>query len=333
MSEDLNANGTVPQSKGGKARAERLPARRRKEIAALGAGERWGRDLPVAEYPGTLRIGGIEIECAVLGDGTRVLTQAELLEALGRHRKANVRNVEGEEPIPPVLQGESLKPFISEELLKKSQPIKFRTRQGAIASGYRAEVLPDICEVYLKARDANALKPQQRHIALQADILMRGLATVGIIALVDAATGFEKVRSRDALAKILEAFVQSELRKWVRTFPAEFYEQLCRLRGVAYPPTSMKLPPYFGTLTNNIVYDRIAPGVKAELKRLTPRTATGRPKHKLFQHLTEDVGHPKLREHLASVVTLMKISPDWATFEGHLNAALPRWNDTLPLAL
>jgi hypothetical protein len=319
-------------SQGGKARAKALSPSERTKIAVAAAEARWGK-LPVAEYSGVLSIGNLEIPCAVLEDGTRVLTQAELLEALGRHRKANVRNIQGEENVPPVLQGERLKPFISGELMEKSQPIKFRTAAGVVASGYRAEILPEVCKVYLNARDAGALLKQQRHIAVQADILVRGLATVGIIALVDEATGFQADRARDALARILEAFVSKELKKWVRTFPAQFYEELCRLRGIKFPPPNMKLPAYFGHLTNNIVYDRLAPGVKDELKRITPRDAQGKHKHKLFQRLTDDVGHPRLREHLASVVTLMKVSDDYDIFEQHINKALPRWEDTLPLGI
>lgn len=71
---------------------------------------------------------------------------------MGRHRKANVRYDDGEEPVAPSLQGKGIKPFISQELLSKSQPIRFRTPQGVRASGYRAEILPDVCEVFLKAR-------------------------------------------------------------------------------------------------------------------------------------------------------------------------------------
>ena len=89
------------------------------------------------------------------------------------------------------------------------------------------------------------------------------------------------------------------------------------------------MPQYFGHLTNNIVYDRLAPGVKQELKRVTPRDAAGRHKNKLFQRLTEDVGHPRLREHLASVVALMKISKTYEEFERYLDKALPRWEDQL----
>ena len=316
-------------AEGGKARAAKLTKAQLSEIGKKGAVARWQGTLPAAHYSGVLRIGEIAIPCAVLEDGTRVLTQAELLEALGRHRKANVRKADTEERTPPVLQGERLKPFISKDLLEKSMPIRFRTADGGVASGYRAEILPQICTVYLEARDAGALMKQQAHIAVQADILIRGLATVGIIALVDEATGFQSARTADALARILEKFVQTELRKWVRTFPAEYYEQLFRLRGLEYPKAGTERPQYFGILTNSIVYDRLAPGVRDELKRLTPKDASGRHKDKLFQRLTDHVGHPKLREHLASVVTLMRISPDYDTFTRHLDRALPKWSEQI----
>lgn len=83
----------------------------------------------------------------VLQDGTRVLSQADFLQALGRHRKANVRSEGGEEHIPAILQGKAINPFISKEILEKSRPLKFRTPTGSMASGYRAELLPDVCEV------------------------------------------------------------------------------------------------------------------------------------------------------------------------------------------
>ena len=148
-----------------------------------------------------------------------MLSQADFLVALGRHRKANVRSEGGEEHIPAILQGKAINPFISKEILEKSRPIRFRTPSGANASGYRADLLPDVCEIYLKAREAGVLPHNQQHVAQHAEILIRGLANVGIIALVDEATGYQNLRARDALAKILEAFVAKELRKWVRTFP------------------------------------------------------------------------------------------------------------------
>jgi hypothetical protein len=86
-----------------------------------------------------------------------------------------------------------------------------------------------------------------------------------------------------------------------------------------------------GHWTDNIVYKRLAPGVCRELKRQTPRDESGRHKYKLFQRLTQDFGHPKLREHLAAVVMLMKYAPSWQVFSRRLDAEFPQWGDTLML--
>ncbi len=183
------------------------------------------------------------------------------------------------------------------------------------------------------ARDEGVLDRQQEHVAKRAEILIRGLARVGIIALVDEATGYQQFRANRALAEILEAYIDKELRAWIPTFPDDFYRQLFRLRELDYPTGTVKRPRYFGQMTNDIVYRRIAPGVLEELKRVQVRDDHGRPKHKLFQRLTQNVGYPKLREHLGSVVTLMKLSKDWNDFRLKLDAIHPRFGDTMTLAL
>ncbi len=101
------------RARGGLARAESLTPEQRKEIAQHAAATRWQGKLPQAicgspDRP--LRIGDAELQCYVLSDGTRVLSQGGFLGALGRHPKANVRREEGEEQIPAILQGKSLKP-------------------------------------------------------------------------------------------------------------------------------------------------------------------------------------------------------------------------------
>ncbi len=325
------------QSEGGKARAKSLTAAQRKAIATKAATARWTKNVPEAVYGSPdkpLTIGGKEIQCFVLEDETRVLTQATFLEALGRHRKANVRNEGGEERLPAILQGKSINPFISNELLEKSRPIQFKTASGAVASGYRAEILPMVCEVYLKARDAGALPSNQKHVAEQAEILIRALAHVGIIALVDEATGFQDFRARSALNEILEQFIAEELKKWAKTFPDEFYRQMFRLRDWEWKPQSVRSRPgVVGKYTNDLVYSRLAPGVLEELKRKNPKTSRGNRRHKHFQWLTQDVGDPALREHLASVIALMKASSDWTQFKLLVDRALPRYGDTIEMSL
>ena len=275
-----------------------------------------------------LVIGDIEISCYVLEGETRVLTQASFLEALGRHRKANVRKEGVEERIPPILQGKAIYPFISKEILAKSQPIRFRTQSGVIASGYRADLLPEVCEIYLSARDAGVLPNNQKHVAKQAEILIRALAHVGIVALVDEATGYQRIRAETALAKILEKFIAKELRGWTKTFPIEFYEQICRLKG--WPAVySVKRPSLIGRYTNDFVYERLAPGVLEELKRINPVIPkTGRRQHKHHQWFTPDVGHPKLQQHLGGLLALMRISPSWESFKRKVESVFPKFGDT-----
>jgi hypothetical protein len=224
-----------------------------------------------------------------------------------------------------------LKPFVSSELiLRTAEPIKFRTERGNLAYGYEATILHDICEAVLAAREAGVLQKQQMHIAKQAEILVRSFAKVGIIALVDEATGYQRERASTALAKILEAFISKDLQPWLHTFPDDFYEHLFRLRGLDYPPDTVKRPRYFGHLTNDIVYKRLAPGVLDELKKTTPKAPSGRPKHHLHRRLTPDLGHPKLREHMASIVTIMKLSDGYEDFKQKLDRLHPRFDETLP---
>jgi P63C domain len=319
------------RARGGVASAKQLSPAERKNRAAHAAAARWDvGELPQAVCSSEdkpLQLAGTGLDAYVLSDGTRVLSQSGLLQALGRNRRAAMRSVS----VPPMLQGAGLAGFLTPEILEMGRPIIFRTPNGARAYGYRAEFLPQVCEIYLKARDAHTLAPNQKQVAAQADILMRAFATVGIIALVDEATGYQDLRARDALARILEEYIATELQPWVRTFPNDFYREMFRLRDLEYPNGTVKKPQYFGILTNDIVYKRLAPGVLEELKRVTPRDEKGRTKHRYFQHLTSNLGYPKLREHLGSVVTLMKLSDDWADFQKKLERIHPRIGDTMPL--
>jgi hypothetical protein len=204
--------------------------------------------------------------------------------------------------------------------------------------GYDARMLPKVAEVYLKYRDAlNAerkpISERYQKIIGASDVLIRGLAQVGIIALVDEATGFQRDRAKDALARILEEFIAKELRPWVYTFPDEFYQHLFRLRDLEFPKDRVKRPQYFGHLTNNIIYDRLAPKVREALRNEIPRNPDGRLKHHMHRRLSEDVGHPKLKEYLSSVVTIMKLSESYKDFMEKLDRIHPRYGDNYSLPL
>ena len=279
-----------------------------------------------------LIIGSTHISCYVLENETRVLTQTGFLTAIGRSPSpmAGRGAMSGIDNLPTFLVSKNLKPFITKELTESITSIKFRMTKGGYAIGYDAKLLPQVCEVYLKARDAGALLPSQLHIATQAEILMRGLATVGIIALVDEATGYQKLREERALATILEKFIAKELQPWTKTFPYDFYKYIFLLKNWQ-GPDGVKKPSVIGHYTNDFVYDRLAPGILAELKQINPKTPSGYRKVKHHQWFTPDIGHPKLKEHLAAVIALLKAAPNWDAFLGSLNRALPKINDTMEL--
>lgn len=325
------------RARGGIARARALTPEERAEQSRKAAKARWDSNIPVATHLGELKIGDLALSCAVLADGTRVISQGAIMTAFGpvtggwQMRKRVADGHPGERP--PFLVASSLKDFIPEDLRTLvSNPTKYRDpRGGPIRVGHEATLLPKICEVWLRARDAKKLTKIQLPVADRADILMRGLAYTGIIALVDEATGYQRDRAKDALAEILEAFIAKELRPYLPTFPTEYYEQTFRLRGLDYPRDSVKRPQYFGILTNDIVYKRLAPSVLEELKRVTPKLESGRHKDKLFQRLTENKGYPKLTEHLGAVVTMMTLSDDWHSFMETLDRLRPRKD--LPMQL
>jgi hypothetical protein len=316
--------------RGGQRRSEILPPSRRSEIAREAALRRWadeGKSPPILAKYGALdrplKIGEIEIPCYVLADGTRVLAQRGLQGGVGLSQGGGKS---GARRIAELMAGLAEKGIDVRGLVARANsPIRFIPPHGGNpADGYEATILPDICAVLIEAQQQGALGKPRTHLARRAALLQHGFATVGIIALVDEATGYQDFRQRDALARILERFVAKELRPWVKTFPADYYKQIFRLNGWPYDEKAGR-PGVLGHWTNNIVYKRLAPGVWEELKRLTPRVPSGGHRNKLFQRLTDDVGHPKLREHLAAVVMLMKYSPDWRIFMDRLDREFPQW--------
>jgi hypothetical protein len=277
---------------------------------------------------GVLQIGDIEIPVAVLDDGTRVITRKGFLTALGRPWKGSSRT-----ELPIFVGAVNLKPFVSNELYDGLIPLKYKSLQGALVDGYKALILPMICDTYLAAREADVLTKTQQPAAKQAEILIRSLAKVGIIALIDEATGYQEIRTKRALADILEKFIAQELRPWVKTFPDEYYQELFRLRGWYYDSASVKRPPLIGKITNEIIYKRLAPGVLDELKKVTPVDDKGRRKHRYFQRLTENIGYKKLQETLSNVIVLMRAASNYRKFESMINRAMPKYGHSYEIPL
>lgn len=260
------------------------------------------------------------------------------MKALGRARQAKGRgHYDADVNLPAFLTAKNLKPFIPNDLAVTSSQVEFLRSKGGRAFGYDAELLPRVCEVYLQARDADALDKRQEHVAEQAEILVRALAQVGIVALVDEATGFQDVRPKDALQMYLEMLVRKELAVWAKKFPDEFYENIYKLRGWTWPGMGKNRFSVVAHYTRDLIYERMAPGLLKELEEKSPKDEKGNRDNKLHQWLTGDVGDPMLASHLQSILTLQRLALangwGWNKFMGMVDQVMKKKGDNLDLPL
>lgn len=288
--------------------------------------------LPKVTHKGKLLIDNKVLDCAVLDNEKRVFSERAVAKALGSKRGGSHWRRKKEQEgasLPVYLSAKNLAGFIDEDLKRALlEPIEYELRSGGglIGFGVEATVLPQICEVYLKARDAGALLPSQEHIAVQAGILVRSFAKIGIIALIDEATGYQQQREKNELSKLLAVYLVEERLKWAKRFPDVFYKEIYRLNNWPWPPIhSSKRPGIVGQYTNDIVYERLPEGVIEKLKELNPiDVESGRRRFRHHQFLSEDIGQPDLQKHLLQVITLMKAATSWKGFIKLLDRVLPK---------
>lgn len=323
--------------KAAKARARSLTPEQRTEIARKAAVAR--HNIPTADYVGDLKIGDLTISCAVLPNGDRVISRGSITSAFGpvtggyqqRKRRKSPNKHDGEMPL--FLVAESLQPYIDGDLRTVvSRAFRYKDpRGGPIREGIDASLIPRVCDVWLKAREANALTKIQIPVADRAELLMRGLAHSGIIALVDEATGYQEIRRKDELQQILSAYIAPSLLPWSKRFPMDFYQEMFRLWGwnwnpIEYMKKGPRGPRYAGKLTKILIYDQLPEIVLEELERKNPPNAKWQRKNKQFQYLSEDIGNPHVEKLVAIVTTLFRISPNKDIFWDNYARAFPGKN-------
>lgn len=328
----------VGRAKGGAARAASLTPERRSEIARNAAIAKTIKasnvELPVATHKGTLKLGELNIRCFVLDDGRRVISGRGMTEAIGmKGRGQGIARITGLKVINS---------FENNALAVAMQkPIRFlggSPKVGDPSDGFEATVLQDLCEALLQARDAQLLKTEHEiRYGQFADMLIRSFARVGIVALVDEATGFQGERPVDALQAYLGMLVSKELAAWVKKFPDEFYENIYKLKGWPWAGMSKNRYSVVGTYTRDLVFDRLAPGLLPELERKSPKNDKNQRPTKLHQWLTQDIGDPMLAQHMHTLVMFQRLAiangHSWAYFKKTIDQVLPKKGSTLELPL
>ncbi len=326
------------RAKGGAARAAKLSPEERSAIARKGAlarnAKKEGQKLPHAAYKGVLKVADLEIPCFVLDDGRRVISGRGMTTAIGmKGRGQGIARIQGLK---------ALKSLEDNDLpLAIERPIQFTggsPKVDAPSDGFEATVLQELCEALLKARDEQLLTTEQEvRYGQFADMLTRSFARVGIVALVDEATGYQEVRPREALQQYLEMLVRKELAAWAKKFPDEFYENIYKLRGWVWPGMGKNRFSAVAGYTTDLIYERIAPGLLEELREKSPKNEKGHRPNKLHQWLSEDIGNPLLAQHMHSVLMFQRLAIangyGWARFIKMVDQVMPKKGATLELGL
>lgn len=305
-------------AKGGNARASTLTPEQRKEISQKAIKTRWSKakgipieqvgqvsrspekmqaqiapiDMtPISLFQGELEIGSVKFSCHVLDNGKRVIVTREIVRALTGTIGGNLKGY---------LTTTNIKEYLDiEKIAEESVVFKIPGTQYE-ATGYEANLLVDICDAYLKARESNKLTNKQKLLAKQAEIIMRACAKVGIIALIDEATGYQKIRAENALRLKLQAFITDELQEWVRMFPEDFFVQLARLENVHYSPRNR--PIRWGKYVLAFVYAAVDKDVARALKERILNPHKGQNLHQLLK----DYGKEKVIAQIYQVLGIMK---------------------------
>jgi P63C domain len=165
-------------------------------------------------------------------------------------------------------------------------------------------------------------------LAIQAEIIVRSAAKLGIIALVDAATGYIEDVKKEEYLKAWKEFVRSEFRQWEQEFPNQYANMIYKLYGLKRrDPRSFKHPKFFGWFTRKYIYHPLANSKGAILDLLDEVNpvvyAGGTRKYKLHQFLDEEIGVPALRQHLWQTIGIGNAARDKTDFERSFYRAFP----------
>lgn len=259
------------------------------ELVAAGQ----GGSVNVARWQGALSLGGEDIECYVLDDGTRVISLTSAIRSTeGGDAGGNISKVAGVAGLRAHLDYEAmvgaLVDFSIPGLPRNGKGITTEWFERMLTAYVDAALDPEV-----------TLTAKQRETARRCQVLQRGLIRTGLDALVDEATGYQRVRADDALQFKLKAFIAEELRGWEKTFPDALWYEFGRLSGWADPLKNR--PQWWGKLVVWLIYDTLDADVAEYLRNNRPPSGV-----RWHQQLTENVGVRALVSRCYEVVGLAK---------------------------
>ena len=250
--------------------------------------------IPVAEWSGSLGIGEGELPCYVLNDGRRVISRTGATSVLAGKK--------GGGQLEKYVAAGALPEYMPPDLHDKMIDFSIPEVVNKTVRGINAETFVEICRGYVRALSDDVLKTvAQVTMAHKASVFLAACANVGLIALIDEATGYQYDRAEDALRVKLKAYIGEEMRKWEKTFPDDLWKEFGRL--TKWQGSVTHRPRYWGKLVMELVYDYLDPDVSKWLRENAPKPRHGQNYH---QWLTSQYGLKKLTEHIWMLIGMAR---------------------------
>lgn len=247
-------------------------------------------------------------DCYVLEDGRHLLSQRGIIRALTTQKAAENSEAKSSfldryfERLPENHRPKTVRPSL-----------EFETPSKALAIGREGVFFVEMCQAYANAFVAGELHYKQTNLAKQAIAVLSALATVGIDALIDEATGHQRVRADNALERRMREILRNEAGKWELCFPESLVRALAPLYGIQY--NGGKHPPELKRI-NGIIYDTLlGKELACEMRRRNVDPATNR-HHQFLQ----DTAKAALRDNLSVIELLAKQSGTKEEFRARVDA-------------
>ena len=281
---------------------------------------------------GQLPLCGLEnVDCANASDGRKVLrliSAQSFFQIVGVPSNAHNPSANLAAPLghPKIMSSKERKIF--EDL---AHPIRLMDGKD-VKDYYDHALLIDYAKTILRLRRAKRLPDAFWDYANNCELFITGLANVGLAAMIDEATGYDKQKKRKEYLELFRGYIREHQSDWEKEFPDEFFDGVY---GIYHLEKSDKKghPQFFAHFILKYIYTPLANSKGAILeilKEKDPIVSSGRGrKYKLHQFLSDNIGKPELRRHLASVNTLLRISDNKGVFDRLFKKAFPQRGDQM----
>ena len=223
-----------------------------------------GPTIHRATHTGTLFDGLMDVH--VLEDGTRLSTQRGVIRALKTGGTKNGDLGRNLAKLP--------KRFAH---LAVTPRIEFVTVNGQRANGCSVEWIADLLSAYVDAYMCGELHHKQEPLAKNAHKMQMAIAKIGLVALVDEATGYEEIRKAGELSFMFRAILSESTGEWDLMWPPDFVDAIMRLHGKRFNGGTH--PQWLASTYEKLYAIILTPEVASELKKRNPHPSFGTNHH------------------------------------------------------